>query len=966
MTQPTSSFPESVLAVNIPPCLPTNLPLNPQLYQALAAAFGKVGISHPGEQRSVRYAPNHANGSKFSAKPVKFGEQYQIDCPFCGDRRQRCHVSYMCGIYDPRSNNYGWSLFYCFNEKCQSRSENWRRLRTRLQEAGYQAGSLLPARDLLPFTTAPQPVPCRLPERLIPLHQLPDDHEALAYLIARRFNPLNISVRYGVCYCASNTTVEPTFENRLCIPIYQSRSNSIGAGPLLLSEFELVGWQARSLDDNSQPKYLSFAGFKKSQCLYGLSAALSTSGPVVLCEGVTDAWRLGPGSLALFGKTISRQQIRLINQHFAGRSIVILLDRDAWQDALEIRKALMNSRSSTEDKNRVFVASLPVGYDDPGDCPLKEVVPCLTKALRTTRQSWRPNSSFFVYGGQHGQLPHQAVQKIGKSVAVSYAASSSLPADAELSPTIGMAFVGDDCQPRYAARGAATLLALLDDQIFIYHDSLAARRLEIREGLPVPTRFEDLSIMAHLLDETAPYDLLSVSKQFHSINAPETPLVAPSPLAPEAGIALQEAALIRRIWDKRLLRSRITYRNLDFLYKEVELPAIESVATMMEHGVPFDAAWLINRRQECLQIAAAQEEKITALTNLKFDAAEDAAVRQFLAELNLPGAQYSKDNMPATNKEALQALVGKHPVIEPLIEARHEKYLAKEISRLLGHIDEKTGRIHCTLDPITCNTGRILCSKPNLQAMPGDLRNAVVADEGKSLVYADWSQFELRILTHFAQEPDFVEVYESGKGDIHRQTAGAIFGKQPDEVTDNERKVGKRINFSLVNGLTCHGLASDLQIPTDEAEAFIEKFFAQYPRIRTWIDKAIETATINGFTSSLYYRRRHLPDLRSQDRWQIEKANRQVVSGIIQATGADIFKLMLGRLYRELPPGCKIILPIHDAVLLEVNDNLVEETASLVRRMMQEMPPDFSIPLVADVHVGKRWGKLEEFKATEA
>ena len=325
--------------------------LNPTLYQALQAAFGSVSVTNNGQPRQVLTLPDWSNGGRLRSQVVASGEQYRVDCCYCNDTRQRLYFNYEWAIPDGPNDNI--HLVKCFNENCVATRERQQDLLHRVYPLGrerYQA----PVQSVV--VPPPPPFVPTLPSGiLVPLDRLPEAHAARAYLRQRNFDPAALWATWQVQYCELSVSAQPNPSQRLVIPIYDA-------------DQRLAGWQARYVGDcpDRVPKYLSCKGMKKSQLLYGLAEARGTAGPVVIVEGPTDVWRLGPGSLALFGKDMSLPQQQLLDQHLPGGHVVVMLDRDAQDKAQELQRTLLN-------RGRVTVlAGLPDGRDDVGDCTAEE------------------------------------------------------------------------------------------------------------------------------------------------------------------------------------------------------------------------------------------------------------------------------------------------------------------------------------------------------------------------------------------------------------------------------------------------------------------------------------------------------------------------------------------------------------------------------------------------------------------
>jgi hypothetical protein len=340
--------------------------LNPDLYQALVTAFTDVSVSGDGELRQVQTLPDWQDGGRLRSQVVTSGEQYRTNCCYCNDTRQRLYFSYEWGVRDPDGSD-NLHLVKCFNENCLASQPRQRDLLKRVYPLGRERAAG-PASPL--SVSPPAPFVPALPDGiLVPLDQLPDAHPAVACLRQRNFDPAAIWDTWQVQFCELSVSAKPSPSRRLVIPIYTLESQTVT---------RLAGWQARYVGDcpNDVPKYLSCKGMKKSQLLYGLPAALISQGAVVVIEGPTDVWRLGPGAVALFGKDMSLHQQQLLDRFLAGRPVVVFLDRDAQDKAAELQRTLLN-------RGRVAVlAGLPEGRDDVSDCTAEEAWQQVETALQ--------------------------------------------------------------------------------------------------------------------------------------------------------------------------------------------------------------------------------------------------------------------------------------------------------------------------------------------------------------------------------------------------------------------------------------------------------------------------------------------------------------------------------------------------------------------------------------------------------
>lgn len=356
--------------------------LNPPLHEALQRFPGGVRISNQGQRRIVRYMPDPNNPSRLRSECDQRGEQYRINCPFCGDQRHRLAVSYQFGQYDPVLKRVNYDLWFCQNDtnchKDPALRAQFRSLVAVPSRRQRRRGDRSPEVDESAATVTSSS-PIELPPASTPVDQLPDDHPAVAYLHERGFDPVELSRQWDVRF-APIWSGSPA-SNRIIIPV--ERYQLQFAPDVDQVDRVLAGWQARQIVDSesSGPKYLFPRSFAKSKVLYGLCQARHTSGPALVVEGPTDVWRAGAGAVATFGKYVSRDQRLLLRHHFTGRPLVILPDSDARQDAVQFAHDLQSMRAFDAGDNRVLVATLPPGRQDPGECAREEIWLAVAAAL---------------------------------------------------------------------------------------------------------------------------------------------------------------------------------------------------------------------------------------------------------------------------------------------------------------------------------------------------------------------------------------------------------------------------------------------------------------------------------------------------------------------------------------------------------------------------------------------------------
>jgi hypothetical protein len=358
------------------------MPLNPLLYRRLEKVFHHVAIGNQGERRLVRYLPDQARAGRLKAYDHISGEYYRVSCPFCTDTRQRLWINHMFGVYDPKTRSENLHLAICFNEDCLSDFKLREKLHLMLDplvlrktrktdiETAAAAASSKPS----------GPITFELPENVQPIHELPSSHPAVQYLSARGFDTDDLWANWQVYYSPNSDEPPPRFSDRIVIPVYKYRPKIFDGK----DELRLAGWQARLVSpspNTEAPKYLSAAGMKKSELLYDLPRAAHTTGPIVIVEGAIDVWRLGSNAVALFGKSLSRQQLALVLRFFAGRPAVVFLDQDAQEEAELICSSVQNARNCAMDDAEVVIAELPRRRGDVGECTRREAWVQLAKAL---------------------------------------------------------------------------------------------------------------------------------------------------------------------------------------------------------------------------------------------------------------------------------------------------------------------------------------------------------------------------------------------------------------------------------------------------------------------------------------------------------------------------------------------------------------------------------------------------------
>ena len=311
----------------------------------------------------------------------------------------------------------------------------------------------------------------------------------------------------------------------------------------------------------------------------------------------------------------------------------------------------------------------------------------------------------------------------------------------------------------------------------------------------------------------------------------------------------------------------------------------------------------------------------------------------------------------------LQNLKDKHPIVAQILDYRElKKLISTYISTLPTYINPATGKIHTTYNQTVTATGRLSSSNPNLQNLPirsergRFIREAVIPDEGCLFLSADYSQIELRLLAHFSQDEHLLQAFCEGQ-DIHSATAEKIFHCPIDQVTKDQRRRAKTANFGIIYGISAFGLAQQLDCPRTEAKQLIDDYFAAFPQVQTYIETQKEFARQHGYSVTLFGRKRYLPDIHSQNATVRSFAERNAVNAPIQGTAADIIKMAMVNIHRQLKEKhlqTQMIMQVHDELNFNVPEQEVEQARQLVVSEMEHVV-NLKVPLIADCGVGNNW-----------
>ncbi len=416
---------------------------------------------------------------------------------------------------------------------------------------------------------------------------------------------------------------------------------------------------------------------------------------------------------------------------------------------------------------------------------------------------------------------------------------------------------------------------------------------------------------------------------------------------------------------KNKLEPELKKHECEELFYQIEMPLMPVLAEMEMNGVCIDTASLAETSKQLTQRMIDIEQRIYELAGQSFNIASPKQVGEILFEKLkiVEKAKKTKTGQYVTSEEVLQQLKNKHEIVTDILEHRGlKKLIGTYIDALPKLINPRTGHIHTSFNQTVTATGRLSSSDPNLQNIPvrgedgKEIRKAFIPEPGQLFFSADYSQIELRVMAHLSGDSQMIQVFREGK-DLHAATAANIYKKSIDEVTRDERTKSKRANFGIIYGITVFGLAERLDIPRDEAKMLIDGYFNTFPQVHEYMEKAKETARQQGYVTTLFGRRRYLPDINSANGTVRGFAERNAINAPIQGTAADIIKVAMIHIHERFKAEgiqSKMILQVHDELNFSV---LPEEREQVERIVIEEMQQAFpmQVPLVADSGFGTNW-----------
>ncbi|MHB8874928.1 MAG: DNA polymerase I, partial [Myxococcaceae bacterium] len=482
----------------------------------------------------------------------------------------------------------------------------------------------------------------------------------------------------------------------------------------------------------------------------------------------------------------------------------------------------------------------------------------------------------------------------------------------------------------------------------------------------------DVELLSYLLNPSRKEHALSdLARERLGVELPTPPL--PQAAKPRqkgllAEAPVEEAAACYGAWAdaaRRLspeLWDEATRVGLAHIAREIELPLLPILAKMERVGIGVDLQALAQISKKVDLACDERLKAIYALAGHELNVGSPPQLAQVLyVELGLPVLKRGKTG-PSTDQEVLEKLAAQHPLPGAIIEYRNVAKLKSTYLDTLPTLIAPDGRVHTTFHQVAAATGRLSSTDPNLQNIPirtelgREIRRAFVAAPGHQLVAADYSQIELRILAHIAGDPGLIQAFAE-KADVHTRTAAEVFGVKPEEVTPDQRRAAKMVNYGIAYGLSAHGLSARLSIPVEEAAGIIERYFQRYAGIHRYLEETVARARKSGFVETLFGRRRYMPELGSPIRNVAMGAERAAINMPIQGTAADLIKKAMLEVDRALARrGLKtrMLLQVHDELVFEAPDEEVDEVRALAREAMAGAA-SLNVPLEVDVGAGHSW-----------
>lgn len=530
---------------------------------------------------------------------------------------------------------------------------------------------------------------------------------------------------------------------------------------------------------------------------------------------------------------------------------------------------------------------------------------------------------------------------------------------------LGIGVSADEREGFFLARdgGLPALKALLDNPEIekVGHDLKELILLLGKEGVGLRGPLFDVMVASYLINPARGHDLETIALE-HLNRRPgrrmEDELQEKEAVAERACIGLR----LRTVLEERLVEQQALE-----LFQEIEMPLVSVLSAMETTGVKIDAAALGRASADWQAQMDRLTEEIYEIAGAPFNIGSPPQLRQILFErlgISSKGVRKGKTGF-STDNDVLTRLAIVHPLPAKILVYRALAKLKSTYGDALPPlVDPKTGRIHTSFNQTVAATGRLSSSDPNLQNIPirtpegRRIREAFVAEEGFTLLSADYSQMELRLMAHLSQDSLLREAF-LGNEDVHRRTASEVFHVRKEDVTVEQRRRAKTINFGIIYGMGVQRLGQELEIPKEEAEELLDRYFARYSGVKSYMARSIEEARRLGYVSTLFHRRRLLPEIHSPEAGIRQAAERIAINTPVQGSAADIIKVAMVRIHERLHREnrqSRMILQVHDELVFEVAEQEREAMAEIARTEMERVV-ELSVPLKVDVSFGRNWAE---------
>ncbi|MEJ2106832.1 MAG: DNA polymerase I [Acidiferrobacteraceae bacterium] len=404
--------------------------------------------------------------------------------------------------------------------------------------------------------------------------------------------------------------------------------------------------------------------------------------------------------------------------------------------------------------------------------------------------------------------------------------------------------------------------------------------------------------------------------------------------------------------------------SLEKVFREIEMPLVPVLSRMERNGVGIDVVMLQKQSRELAKRMVEVEQEAQDLAGQPFNMASPKQIQEILYDkLGLPVLKKTPKGAPSTAEEVLQELALDYPLPQRILEWRGlAKLKSTYTDKLPEMVNARTGRVHTSYHQAVAATGRLSSSDPNLQNIPvrsaegRRIRQAFVPDEGNIILSADYSQIELRIMAHLSGDEGLCQAFREG-ADVHRSTAAEVFATPPDEVSDEQRRAAKAINFGLIYGMSAFGLSRQLKIERAAAQEYIDLYFARYPGVREYMDRTRTSAKEKGYVETLFGRRLHVPDIGASNMNRRQYAERTAINAPMQGTAADLIKLAMIAVHHWIEceaPEVRMIMQVHDELVFELPREHLAQAEERVRTHMVGVA-NLAVPLVVDIGHGANW-----------